>query len=154
MENAKARLNKATLSDLSIRSLRACGLSGRKATAIREFGRRYDEFPDRYHRWHELPWQELRDQVVEHWGIADWTAEMLAIFYLGHKDVFPSADGSLLRLENALVESGRINATLAKVADGARPFRSVFALYCWRAVDEGRLDHLNSEQACDLKGGW
>src|SRR5437588_8520967 len=70
-------------------------------------------------------------------GIGRWTAEMFLIFQLGRLDVWPVDDYG--------VRKGYANAyglpelpkprELAQLGDRFRPYRSVAAGYCWRAVD-------------------
>ena len=83
------------LANLSADELRECGMSKSKIRTIHEFRDRYRKDPQRYERWREMSFDELLNAVDEVWGISTWTAEMLAIFYFGHKDVFPSKDLSI-----------------------------------------------------------
>ena len=42
----------------------------------------------------ELPYKEYKDLVKSLWGFGDWSAEMIAIFYLGRTNVW--SDGDLM----------------------------------------------------------
>jgi len=123
---------------LSPEELRRCGTSARKATAILRFAEAYREAPHHFESWRHLGFPELQSQVRLHWGLGDWTASMLAIFHLGHEDIWPSADGSILRvlglLSDHLLNGQQLDAELAA------PFRSYLALYLWKSLDGGFWD--------------
>ncbi|MAR82163.1 MAG: hypothetical protein CMD44_00005, partial [Gammaproteobacteria bacterium] len=42
----------------------------------------------------ELPYKEYKDLIKSLWGFGDWSAEMIAIFYLGRTNVW--SDGDLM----------------------------------------------------------
>ena len=121
-------------------SLRACGLSGGKARAVGEVASRVGRNPRALDHWYELPAEELMAAVRDVRGLGDWTASIIALFYVGHEDIFPAADGSLRRAI-ALIEAraGR-RRRRAFDPDLAAPYRSYLAMYLWRALDEGMLD--------------
>lgn len=124
--------------ELDTRSLRRCGLSGRKVLAIREFRRAFLRDPARYHRWREHSYDTLRAEVASHRGLSDWSAAMLGIFYLGHEDVFPTTDGTIRRAIKRLVASG-VLVDEDFDAGMASPYRSFLARYFWRAIDDKLL---------------
>ena len=121
-------------------SLRACGLSGGKARAVGEVASRVGRDPRALDHWYDLPADELMAAVREVRGLGDWTASIIALFYVGHEDIFPAADGSLKRAI-ALIEAraGR-RRRRAFDPDLAAPYRSYLAMYLWRALDEGMLE--------------
>lgn len=123
---------------LSDDALRACGLSRAKSRTVREFGAALDRDPQLLEDWNRLSSDEVMAKVKSFWGMSDWTASIIAIFYLGHEDVFPSGDGSLNRAL-ALLEDTLPRRSKRIDPDAARPYRSYLALYLWRALDEGRL---------------
>jgi DNA-3-methyladenine glycosylase II len=122
------------VTELPLRSLRACGLSLRKAKAIRNFGLSYRADPAKYKCWPRLAFEDLLAAVSAHWGMSNWTAEMLAIFYFGHSDVFPTADGTIKKAVKYL-EQTVINQPFEP--NLAKPYRTVLALYLWASVDRG-----------------
>jgi DNA-3-methyladenine glycosylase II len=121
------------ISGLPRRSLLRCGLSERKARTIVEFSGHYQTDPQRYRRWRRVGWKELRDDVCSHWGLSDWSASMLAIFYFRHPDVFPESDGSICR---AIAQLTAVGSGENFHPDTASPFRTYLALYLWRLLDE------------------
>ena len=124
-------------------SLRACGLSGSKARTICEFGAHIGADPTALDHWFNLAPELLIGEIKQYKGMGDWTASIIALFYVGHEDVFPAADGSLQRAIS-LIQSARGKPGRRKGATfdpgKAAPYRSYLALYLWRAMDAGLLD--------------
>jgi DNA-3-methyladenine glycosylase II len=69
-------------------------------------------------------------------GVGRWTAEMFLIFHLRRLDVWPVGDFGVRKgfglAWGIPMPSPR---ELAPLGDAFRPFRSVAAWYCWRAVE-------------------
>lgn len=122
------------------RSLRAAGLSGSKVASIRDLaakvvdgtvplqyiGRRSDE--------------EIIDRLTVVRGIGRWTVEMFLMFQLRRLDVWPVGDYGV-RQGYALAYGLRKLPTpkrLEREGERFRPYRTVAAWYCWRAVHEHR----------------
>lgn len=116
-------------------TLSSSGLSGRKVRAIVAFGDAYDRNPEAIEAWRQMRYPELRKAVAAHWGLSDWTAAMLAIFHFGHEDVFPMADGTIIRgvglLEEKFLGSGRFDHSLTA------PYGTKMAMTIWRSIDVG-----------------
>lgn len=72
-------------------------------------------------------------EVRKHWGLSDWTAEMLAIFHFGHGDVFPSADGTIKRAVGLV----RNHIDPDSDPELARPHRTTLAHALWASIDCG-----------------
>ena len=120
-------------------SLRACGLSGGKARAICELAARVGSDPGALNHWYALPPDELVAAIKEQRGLGDWTASIISLFYIGHEDIFPAADGSIRRAI-ALIEGKSGKRRVRRFdPDVATPYRSYLAMYLWRALDAGLL---------------
>lgn len=77
-------------------------------------------------------------------GIGRWTAEMFLIFSLGRLDVWPVGDYGVRKgyaLAYGLADLPT-SKQLAPLGDAFRPYRSVAAWYCWRAVELGPVANL------------
>ncbi|MBC6406313.1 MAG: hypothetical protein GDA41_11460 [Rhodospirillales bacterium] len=114
-----------------------CGLSRRKVRTVREFAACYERDPASFEAWRDLDYPELSAAVSGHWGMSQWSADMLAIFYFAKPDVFPATDGTLIRVRRILEENylqGPLQPDLAK------PFRTSLARYMWAFLDRGFLD--------------
>lgn len=114
--------------ELSPKQLRSCGLSIAKTRTISEFGYALRRAPTMLDEWRSMDAEQLIGTINGFWGMSDWTASILALFYLGHEDVFPIGDGSLMRALQYLARTPRErHSTLDP--ERARPYRSYLALY-------------------------
>lgn len=121
--------------------LRSCGLSGSKANNICTFGAKIGDDALALEHWRTLDVNSLIQEIRSNKGMGDWTASILALFYVGHEDVFPAGDGSLQRAITALQRIGTKRSRRYKFdPERAQPFRSYLALYLWQALDTGMLD--------------
>jgi DNA-3-methyladenine glycosylase II len=122
------------------RTLRAAGLSGSKVASIRDLAAKVTDgtVPLRYigRRSDE----EIIDRLTVVRGIGRWTAEMFLMFQLRRLDVWPVGDYGV-RVGYALAYGLRKLPTpkrLEREGERFRPYRTVAAWYCWRAVHEHR----------------
>lgn len=121
--------------NLSHDEMRSVGLSGRKIRTIHEFAQVLRDDPERIESWVSLSYDDLKRDVCSFWGLSQWSADMLAIFHLGHTDVFPTGDGTIKRSMQELHSAGAIEDTF----DGsdASPHRTLLALAFWKFIDDG-----------------
>jgi DNA-3-methyladenine glycosylase II len=121
---------------LDLDSLRKCGLSGAKAAAVLNLRSRIGTVPTALDHWYDLSPNDLVDEIKTYRGMGAWSASILALFYVGHEDIFPTGDGSLDRAMRLIRESSEnyvVDPTLAA------PYRSYLALYLWQCLDTGIL---------------
>jgi DNA-3-methyladenine glycosylase II len=85
----------------------------------------------------ELPDEEVVTRLSAVRGIGVWTAEMFLIFQLRRLDVWPIGDLGVRKGYARAFGSDEIPLPkqLQAVGEVFRPFRTVAAWYCWRAVD-------------------
>jgi DNA-3-methyladenine glycosylase II len=121
---------------LDLESLRECGLSGSKARTICNFGAHVGRDPGALDHWYDLSAEDLAGEIGGFKGMGAWTASIIALFYVGHEDVFPQADGSIQRAIR-LLDAGKRGKKNRLDPDKAAPYRSYLALYLWRALDTG-----------------
>ena len=123
------------LGELTIEELRSAGLSNGKAKTVSSITEAYSIDPSRIDAWHQLDYEALRKDVSRFWGVSDWTASILALFYFGTEDMFPVNDGSIKRTIDKFAENKiEIDIELAS------PYKSYLALYLWAILDNGYLD--------------
>ena len=120
-------------------SLRACGLSGAKARTICAIGAQVGANPLALDHWYALAPDALLDEIRQFRGMGPWTASIIALFYVGHEDIFPAADGSIQRAIALIEGASRGRRKRQFDPDLAIPYRSYLALYLWRALDTGLL---------------
>ena len=81
----------------------------------------------------ELPYEEYKDLVKSLWGFGDWSAEMIAIFYLGRTNVWSDGDLMLRKGIEEICENSSVTPhDLVELVD---PFQSYLALHIWRHKD-------------------
>lgn len=81
----------------------------------------------------ELPYKEYKDLVKSLWGFGDWSAEMIAIFYLGRTNVWSDGDLMLKKGIEEICENSSI--TPHELVELVDPFQSYLALHIWRHKD-------------------
>ena len=81
----------------------------------------------------ELPYKEYKDLVKSLWGFGDWSAEMIAIFYLGRTNVWSDGDLMLKKGIEEICENSII--TPHELVELVDPFQSYLALHIWRHKD-------------------
>ena len=117
--------------------LRAAGLSAAKAASVKDLAARLVDGRLRLEGLSRLSDEEMIERLCTVRGIGRWTAEMFLIFQLNRPDVWPVGD---LGVRNG---AARIHGTaavpspaeLAALGERYRPWRTVAAWYCWRAMD-------------------
>ena len=109
--------------------LRACGLSTQKI----RYARALAEARIDYKALRNTPSDEVIATLVQVPGIGPWTAEIYAMFSLGHADVFPPGDLALQEAARVLFdlpERPKERAFRTMAQDWA-PWRSVAARALW-----------------------
>jgi len=125
---------------LSARRLRTAGLSRSKVAAIRDLAAKVVDGTVRLHRIGRLRDEDIVTSLTVVRGIGQWTAEMFLIFQLRRLDVWPVGDYGV-RKGYALAYGLKRLPTpkeLQALGERFRPYRTVAAWYCWRAVSEQR----------------
>lgn len=78
-------------------------------------------------------------ELTKLWGIGRWTAEMFLMFTMHRLDVWPTGDLAMRKGWNIVHGSeGDVDPQIIEpLGEPLRPYRSVVAWYCWRAVEGG-----------------
>jgi DNA-3-methyladenine glycosylase II len=118
-------------------ALRGAGLSGAKVAALRDLAVKTGTGLVRLDRLGRMGDDEVVDELVQVRGVGPWTAHMFLLFHLRRLDVWPTGDlgvraGYRIAWKLDEIPSPR---QLAELGEPFRPYRSVVAWYCWRAVD-------------------
>jgi DNA-3-methyladenine glycosylase II len=130
----------AKVLDLHPRTLRAVGLSGSKVASIRDLAAKVTDGTVPLQYIGRRSDEEIIDRLTVVRGIGRWTAEMFLMFQLRRLDVWPVGDYGV-RMGYALAYGLRKLPTpqrLEREGERFRPYRTVAAWYCWRAVHEHR----------------
>jgi len=122
---------------LPVDALRAAGLSGAKASSIRDLAVKILDGQVKLDRIGRLSDDEIVRELTLVRGIGRWTAEMFLMFQLGRLDVWPVDDYGVRKGYARLFGHDELPAPKALMALGEpfRPYRSIAAWYCWRAAD-------------------
>jgi len=122
---------------LPFETLRSVGLSNAKATSIRDLAVKVDAGLVELDRVARLPDEEVVRELVLVRGIGEWTAHMFLMFQIGRLDVWPTLDFGVRAgfARMYALDTPPTPKQLALEGDRYRPYRSLVAWYCWRAVD-------------------
>ena len=134
------RLHGDTLGRIDDATLRACGVSGNKARALRDLAERESrgEIPD-LRRMSTLDADAIVAALVPIRGIGRWTVEMMLMFRLGRPDVLPIDDLGIRKGAQLLDRAEAMPTPRELAARGERwgPFRTHAGMYLWRIADAG-----------------
>lgn len=118
-------------------AMRAAGVSGPKEAAITDLARKVADGTVPLHDVDALSDDELKSRLVQVRGIGPWTAEMFLIFQLRRLDVWPVDDYGVRKGWTLIHRKRELIKPKALLAAGERfrPYRTIAAWYCWRAVE-------------------
>ncbi|HLM52617.1 MAG TPA: DNA-3-methyladenine glycosylase [Pseudoxanthomonas sp.] len=133
------RLHSDTLSRIDDATLRACGVSGNKALALRDLASRESagEIPG-LRRMSGLHQDDIVAALVPVRGIGRWTVEMMLMFRLGRPDVLPVDDLGIRKGAQRVDALHSMPTPKELAARGERwgPYRTYASFYLWRIADE------------------
>ncbi|HEX5897181.1 MAG TPA: DNA-3-methyladenine glycosylase [Thermoleophilaceae bacterium] len=117
--------------------IRAAGLSRPKINYLRDLAQHVLDGELELERLHELPDDEVIEQLTAVKGIGDWSAHMFLMFHLGRPDVLPVGDQGI---RNAIKTQYRLRKLpdakrMEKIARPWRPYRTLACLYLWSSLD-------------------
>jgi DNA-3-methyladenine glycosylase II len=130
-------LSPAAVLELPEGAMRSAGLSASKAAAIADLARKVADGTVPLQDIETLSDDEVVARLVQVRGIGRWTAEMFLIFQLRRLDVWPVDDYGVRKGWARAHKLNDLPAPRALQAEGEtfRPYRTIAAWYCWRAVD-------------------
>jgi DNA-3-methyladenine glycosylase II len=117
--------------------LRTAGLSRNKAASIKDLAAKALDGSVPLMQMQDMADEDIVGRLSTVRGIGVWTAEMFLIFQLRRLDVWPVGD---LGVRKGYARAFAMDAPptpkeLVPLGDAFRPFRTVAAWYCWRAVE-------------------
>ena len=133
----KGRMVPSRIADISEADMRAAGVSGAKFKTIQGLADAALSKKIKINTLHEIDDDQLIfDQLTSLWGIGPWTVDMFMMFQLGRLDIWPTGDLGVRRgWEKIYALKEEIEPKeLDKKGEKFRPYRSVVAWYCWRAL--------------------
>lgn len=119
--------------------LRAAGLSRQKAHYIQNVARHFSEQELHRQDWSKVADEHIMEQLTAIKGVGNWTAQIILMFSLGRKDIFPKGDLAIQQSMQHLYQlSGtgkQLEKEMEKVAQAWRPYRTVACRYLWQWKD-------------------
>ena len=82
-------------------------------------------------------YDELVECITSLWGFGKWSADMVAMSFFAHKDVWP--DGDLAIRKGIGVLSGGDEKTKESILSASSPYRSYLARHIWQGFNRGLL---------------
>ena len=132
------RLHFDTLGRVDDATLRACGVSGNKALALRDLAAREarGEIPT-LRQMSVMDPDAIVDTLVPIRGIGRWTVEMMLMFRLGRADILPVDDLGIRKGVQRVLKLDTMPKPKAMPELCARwsPYRTYASLYLWRIAD-------------------
>lgn len=123
---------------LADEKLREIGISYAKIKYLKALATAVDNNSLELDRLNLLEDEDIVRQLTQVKGIGPWTAEMFLIFSMGRTDVFSIGDGGLQRAVKWLYQLDEIPGKdeMLRISSQWKPYRTIAALYLWRALDE------------------
>jgi len=125
------------MSEISEIQMREAGVSGAKFKTIQGLADAAISKRIKINSLHEIESdEEIFSQLTSLWGIGPWTVDMFMMHKLGRLDIWPTGDLGVRRgWEKIYSLKEEIDPkALDKKGEKFRPYRSVVAWYCWRAL--------------------
>ena len=82
-------------------------------------------------------YDDLVECITSLWGFGKWSADMVAMSFFAHKDVWP--DGDLAIRKGIGVLSGGDETTKESILSASSPYRSYLARHIWQGFNRGLL---------------
>jgi len=137
--NDYASKNKTALQTLCVKQnetkLRECGLSNNKIKALMVLTKAFDNKEISKQKILMADYKEISEMITRLWGFGQWSADMVAIFYVQHPDIWPVGDGAIVRgIKNYAGDS----ASSVEVAEKYSPYQTYLALHIWKGLDTNK----------------
>lgn len=116
--------------------LRTVGLSGAKAKSILALSEQLSAGLNLNQLVQQHP-DEIREKLIQIWGIGNWTIDMFLMFDLYHPDIWPVNDLGVQKGWQRLhgLSARPTPAELGQYGEKFLGLRSAVAWYCWRALE-------------------
>jgi DNA-3-methyladenine glycosylase II len=134
---AGGRVTPARIAMISEPDMRAAGVSGAKFRTIQGIASAALSKEIKINSLHLIESdEEIISQLTSLWGVGPWTVDMFMMFQLGRLDIWPTGDLGVRRgWEKIYALKAEISPKeLELKGEKFRPYRSIVAWYCWRAL--------------------
>jgi DNA-3-methyladenine glycosylase II len=137
LSRAASRVTAASIQRLADEQLRSVGLSGQKATYIRDLSERTLRRELRFRSLARMSDEDVIVALTKVRGVGVWTAQMFLIFALRRPDVLPTGDLGIRSAMRNVYELPDLPSPeeMERIAQPWRPWASVGCWYLWRSLD-------------------
>jgi len=114
------------------------GVSQRKRKALKEWATYSKSSNRNREKWKTIPLKQYRDEINMVWGFGRWSADMIAIFYLGRMDVWPETDNSIQKISSLIFKTNK-SSIIKKHISGCE---TIIALYMWELINQNLVSDI------------
>ena len=124
---------------MSPETLRGVGLSGQKASYIRNIATYWIERHEDMKDWMAMSDDDIIAELTQIKGVGKWTVQMILMFRLNRLDVFPIDDlgirQGMIKLYGVEETGKELIKRLHEIAEPWRPYRTVACRHIWKWKD-------------------
>ena len=137
VENSLTSVTPETILATGPKKLRSLGISNAKCASLLDLGDAVASGELRLDTLGHYSDHRVTEELTKIRGIGPWTADMFLIFVLQRLDIWPVGDLGVRKGYAAVFDLGEVPGpdVLQPLGDRFRPYRSIVASYCWRALD-------------------
>ena len=132
----KGKVDAKKLVKTEDQTLRNLGMSWAKAKYVKNIAEAYLTKSVNFDNLHNLPDQEIINELVKIKGVGYWTSEMFLVFTLGRENVFSHGD---LGLKKGFIKLYKIEdptkEVIEKVVEKWSPYKSYGSITLWHSLD-------------------
>lgn len=122
-------------------TLRSLGLSNAKTKYLQNVASYFKDNNKQVQNWESKTDEEVVKELTTIKGVGVWTVQMVLLFCLARRDVFPILDlgvrNCMIDLYQVKGEKKAVNKELLKIAEKWKPYRSIASLYLWAWRNQG-----------------
>ena len=125
---------------MPIEKMRAAGLSGQKASYIKDLAEKFSDGTIKHKTLHKMETEHIVEHLTQVKGIGVWTVHMFLIFTLNRPDVLPTGDLGIRKGFQIVYGLKNLpdHAHMEKLARPWRAHASTASWYLWRAADQAK----------------
>jgi DNA-3-methyladenine glycosylase II len=142
-KKCKNKIDAKTVSKLSFKGLKSCGLSRQKVKGIRDLAKRTLNKSFKPSLIKKMTDEEAIEYLSELRQIGRWSAEMILLFTFNRSNIWPLQDIGLLRAvsNNYKKKYFPPQIFLKKLHKKFSPYCSVATWYLWRSIDDEPIQY-------------
>jgi len=142
-KKCKNRINARTVSKLSFRTLKSCGLSKQKVKGIKDLAKKTLNKTFKHNLIKKMTDEEAIEYLSDLRQIGRWSAEMILLFTFNRSNIWPLQDIGLLRAisNNYNKKYFPPKIFLKKLYKKFTPYCSVATWYLWRSIDNEPIQY-------------